>query len=159
MTVETVSAGLVAVKPRPPRLTRALSFHRMAAAGVKTGQTVRTGGQTGTDGRCRRRGRPPEGVFVLTETPLLAVHAVRPGTTHAVPAARPAEARLTQAAAVDVEAARSVRTVALPSAVRPVGARRAVLVTPAEDSTLRVSPGPEPHPHQLKRVGLHTWSR
>lgn len=51
VTVETVSAGLVAVKPRPPRLARALSFHWVAA----------------------------ECVFVLTETCAFAVHAVFAG--------------------------------------------------------------------------------
>lgn len=61
---------------------------------------------------------------------MFAVHAVVPGATHPVPALRPAEARLAQAAAVDVVAAGAVGAVTHAFAVLTVRPCSALLVTP-----------------------------
>lgn len=79
----------------------------------------------------------PESVFVLAEAGAFAVHAVLSRRAHPVSAVRPAEARLAQAAAVDVVAARPVGAVAHALAVLTVGARSALLVAPEQRNSGR----------------------
>lgn len=74
-------------------------------------------------------------MFLLTETLVFTVHAVVPGPAHPVPALRAAEPRLTHAAAVDVEAAHGVCTVAHTFTVLTIGTCRALLVTPVACET------------------------
>ncbi|PWA24953.1 hypothetical protein CCH79_00015497 [Gambusia affinis] len=86
-----------------------------------------------SDGSYRGTKQQQSGSFPPTtagETFVLAVHAVVPRRTHPVPALRPAESGLTKAAAVDVEAARAVCTVAHTFTVLAVGTCRALLITP-----------------------------
>lgn len=86
---------------------------------------------------------------------MLAVHAVVPRRTHPVPALRPAESGLTKAAAVDVEAARAVCTVAHTFTVLAVGTCRALLITP--EGPNRRTHGGDPGHLQTKQV-LHAQS-
>lgn len=77
----------------------------------------------------------PECVFVLAETGALTVHAVFTGRTHPVPAVWPAEARLAQAASVDVVAACTVRTVTHTFTVLTVRACSTLLIAPEGRNT------------------------
>lgn len=74
-------------------------------------------------------------MFVLAETAAFTVHAVFARCAHPVPAVWPAEARLAQAASVDVVAARAVGTVAHTFTVLTIGACSTLLVTPEGSST------------------------
>lgn len=74
-------------------------------------------------------------MFVLAETGALTVHAVFTGRTHPVPAVWPAEARLAQAASVDVVAARTVRTVTHTFTVLTVRACSTLLIAPEGRNT------------------------
>lgn len=80
----------------------------------------------------------PQSVLLLTETLLLTVNPIVPRRTHRVPALRPPEPRLTQAAAVDVEAPCTVGTVTHTFAVLAIGSCSALLLTP-ERSAGRLS--------------------
>lgn len=103
VTKEAMSTGLVTEEPGPARLAGAFSFHWVAA----------------------------ERVLVLAETRALTVHAVFARRTHPLPAVWAAKPGLTQAAAVDVEAASAVSAVTHTFTVLTVGACSTLLITPA----------------------------
>lgn len=84
---------------------------------------------------------------------MLAVHAVVFGFAHPALALRPAEARLTQAAPVNVEAAGAVGAVAHPFAVLTVGSSSALLITPGRKNAARRL-GPEPQLCAMPKAGL-----
>lgn len=107
VTVETVSAGFVTEQPGPPRMARAFPFHRMTA----------------------------ERVFVLAETGAFTVHAIFAQCTHPVPAVWPTEARLAQAASIDVVAACTISTVAHTFTVLAVSACSTLLIAPVTSET------------------------
>lgn len=107
MTVETVSAGLVTEQSRPPRLARAFSFHWVTA----------------------------ECVFLLAETGAFTVHAIFARCAHPVPAVGTTEARLAQAASINVVAACTISTVAHTFAVLTISACSTLLIAPVTSET------------------------
>lgn len=114
MTVETVSAGLVTEQSCPAWLACTFSFHWVAT----------------------------ECVFVLAKTQALTVHAVFARCTHPVPAVWTTEARLAEAASIDVVAACAVSTVTHTFTVLTIRACSTLLITPVTSeafSTLALS--------------------
>lgn len=74
-------------------------------------------------------------MFVLAEAGAFTVHAVFARCTHPVPAVWTTEARLTQAASIDVVAACTVSAVAHTFAVLTVSACSALLIAPEDSNT------------------------
>lgn len=112
--IVSVSTGLVTEEPRPPRLACALSL-----------QWVTT-----------------ESVLAVTQAVLFTVHAKGSISTHPLRALGSPEARLTQAAAIDVIAACTISAVTHTLTVLPIAPHCTLFVTPLTSearSTLTVS--------------------